>query len=72
MLVDVLAPFALALVAFAYFRRCATLAARGAAVPGWLGWLGVVVVVGSFATAALRLRAAHAELSSSGASGRGA
>ena len=35
MLVDVLAPLALALVAFAYFRRCATLAARGTAVPGW-------------------------------------
>ena len=35
MLVDVLAPLALALVAFAYFRRCTTLAARGAAVPGW-------------------------------------
>jgi hypothetical protein len=32
------------------------------AVPGWLGWLGAVVVLGSVVTAALRLRAAHTEL----------
>jgi cytochrome c oxidase assembly factor CtaG len=35
MLIDVLAPLLLALVAVAYFRRCATLAGRGTPVASW-------------------------------------
>jgi putative membrane protein len=35
MATEILAPLALALVAFAYFRRCATLARRGRPVPRW-------------------------------------
>ena len=35
MVIDVLAPLALALVAAAYYRRAATLADRGRPVPGW-------------------------------------
>jgi CDP-diacylglycerol--glycerol-3-phosphate 3-phosphatidyltransferase len=46
-------------------ERCA-LAVLATAVPGWLGWLGALVVIGSVVTAALRLRAAHAELRAGG------
>ncbi|MFI5026667.1 MAG: cytochrome c oxidase assembly protein [Solirubrobacterales bacterium] len=35
MVIDVLAPLALALAALAYYRRCATLSSRGRPVPGW-------------------------------------
>ena len=35
MAIDVIAPLVLALVAFAYYRRCATLAAGGRPVAGW-------------------------------------
>jgi putative membrane protein len=34
-MIEILAPLGLALVAFAYFRRCATLAVRGRPVPAW-------------------------------------
>jgi cytochrome c oxidase assembly factor CtaG len=35
MAIDVIAPLLLALVAFGYFRRCATLSRRGSPVAGW-------------------------------------
>ena len=42
-------------------ERCA-LAVLGCSVPSWLVGISVVVVVGSLATAALRLRTARGEL----------
>ena len=51
-------------------ERCA-LAVLGCAIPSWLVAVSAVVVVGSVLTAALRLRAAHAELAHAGPAGGG-
>lgn len=51
-------------------ERCA-LAVLGCAIPSWLVAVSAVVVVGSVLTAALRLRAAHAELPHAGPAGAG-